>query len=57
MKTKLNRRDAIKSLGAVAAVTGIGVSNPLKAEESKSYLKGVAPITITGAPVSDSNSE
>ncbi|MCP4311729.1 MAG: twin-arginine translocation signal domain-containing protein, partial [Bacteroidetes bacterium] len=47
MKTKLNRRDAIKSLAAVAAATGLGVSNPLKAEESKNYLKGVAPIKIT----------
>jgi mannonate dehydratase len=47
MKTKLNRRDAIKSLGAVAAATGMGVSNPLKAEASKNYLNGLAPIRIT----------
>lgn len=47
MKTELNRRDAIKSLGAVAAATGIGVSNPLKAEENKNYLAGSAPIKIT----------
>jgi hypothetical protein len=34
MKTELNRRDAIKSMGAVAAVTGTGVINPLLAEEN-----------------------
>jgi mannonate dehydratase len=47
MKTELNRRDAIKSMGAVAAVTGTGVINPLMAEENKTYYKGLPPLKIT----------
>jgi len=47
MNTELNRREAIKGIGAVAAVAGIGVSNPLKAKGSASYAKGLPPLKIT----------
>jgi mannonate dehydratase len=47
MKTELNRRDAIKSMGVVAAATGMGVSNPLKAEVNSLNSKGLPPLKIT----------
>ncbi len=48
MKTEINRRDAIKSMGVVAAATGIGMSNPLSAQinESKNTM-GLPPLKIT----------
>ena len=48
MKTELNRREAIKTMGAVAAATGIGISNPIKAAEaSHKFTNGMPPLKIT----------
>ncbi len=47
MKTEINRRDAIKSMGVVAAATGLGVANPLKAEVHRMNSNGLPPLKIT----------
>ncbi len=47
MNTEINRRDAIKSLGVVAAAAGMGVTNPLRAEEIRKTFTGLPPLKIT----------
>ncbi len=47
MNTEINRRDAIKSLGVVAAAAGMGVTNPLRAEEIRKTFTGLPPLIIT----------
>ena len=47
MNTEINRRDAIKSLGVVAVAAGMGVTNPLRAEESRKTFTGLPPLKIT----------
>src|SRR6056300_251946 len=48
MKTELNRRDAIKGIGTVAAVAGLGISKPIEAAETfPSKSNGLPPLTIT----------
>ncbi len=47
MKTEINRRDAIKSLGLFTAATSVGMSNPLKAANINKNLTGLPPLKIT----------
>lgn len=47
MKTIISRRDALKSLGAVAAVTGMGVTNSIAAGSSERNFTGLPPVKIT----------
>lgn len=47
MNTKLNRRDAIKNLGAGAVVAGSGILNPLAAQGNELDSKGIPPLKIT----------
>jgi mannonate dehydratase len=47
MKSELNRRDAIRGMGIIAAATGMGVANPLSAAESNTNAKGLPPLKIT----------
>jgi mannonate dehydratase len=46
MKTIINRRDALKSLGAVAAISGMGITNSVAAGSSKTF-SGLPPVKIT----------
>jgi mannonate dehydratase len=48
METKLNRRDAVKILGASTAIASSGVLNPFKAAgETQIDRKGLSPLKIT----------
>ena len=48
MSAKLNRRDAIKNLGAAAVIAGGGILNPLSTTAENSPVnKGLPPLKIT----------
>lgn len=47
MKTEINRRNAIKSMGVVAAAAGMGVTNPLSSQTNSWNTKGLPPLKIT----------
>ena len=47
MNGKLNRRAALKTIGAGALLAGTGMMNPLKADNNQSNSKGLPPLKIT----------
>ncbi len=47
MNTEINRRDAIKSLGMAAAAAGMGITKPIRSQESRNTFTGLPPLKIT----------
>ncbi len=47
MKTEINRRDAIKSMGVLAAAAGMGVTNPISSQANNWNPKGLPSLKIT----------